>query len=96
MRKFPAWKIKSVQNARHKLRAGGKSIVNLSAEQLGFHAITHGSDMHRMAAVAELVRRLQPAALEPLLNSIPVEAKPASKPRGIQIGVTELPEGEQE
>ena len=51
----------------------------MTAEQLGFTAITHTSDLHRIAAVAELVRRLQPAALQSLLNSLPVEPKPVTK-----------------
>lgn len=79
MKQHKSWHVKSAFGGRKKMRVGGKAIEDLTPKELGFHAITHTSPMHQVALIAELVSRIDPTIVAPMLRSIPVERK--SRPK---------------
>lgn len=101
MRKHKAWQIKAA-NGRKRMRVSGKSIDSLTARDLGFHAITSTAPRLQIALIAELVGRLDPTQVVPMLKSLPTEdkhqnAKPNVRDKRIEIGATDPEEiGESE
>jgi hypothetical protein len=73
MKKHKSWHIKAAMGARQKMRVASKSVSDLSVKELGFHAMTNPSPRHQVALIAELVHRLDPAVVAPLLRSLPTE-----------------------
>ncbi len=82
MKQHKSWHVKAALGGRKKMRVQGKSIENLTVKELGFHAITHTSPMHQMALIAELVSRVDPTIVAPMLRSLPVERKSSSNGAG--------------
>ena len=73
MRKYISFQVAAVLGARSKHRVHGKPVGEMTVRELGFAALTTPSQRHQLAAVAELVARLEPHNVAPLLRSLPVK-----------------------